>query len=151
MSTSPEILMIDSDPCDRGFAFTSKARNCGPPNYFTSHVDGEDLTATTAESNDASHGEEEPRQHASRDDHGAEQQPGGRPHIEIPPGTSLEDLERAAVEKALQVHRGNRTHAAKTLGISVRTLQRKLKAWQVPALNPRQQPPRRELSIACPG
>jgi len=52
--------------------------------------------------------------------------------IDIPAGTSLEDLERAAVEKALQQHRGNRTHAAKTLGISVRTLQRKLKAWRVP-------------------
>jgi DNA-binding NtrC family response regulator len=53
-------------------------------------------------------------------------------HIDIPPGTSLEDLERAAVEQALTQHRGNRTHAAKTLGISVRTLQRKLKAWGMP-------------------
>jgi DNA-binding NtrC family response regulator len=50
-------------------------------------------------------------------------------NIDIPPGTSLEDLERAAVEQALAQHRGNRTHAAKTLGISVRTLQRKLKSW----------------------
>jgi DNA-binding NtrC family response regulator len=55
-----------------------------------------------------------------------------RPHIDIPPGTSLEDLERAAVEQALVEHQGNRTHAAKTLGISVRTLQRKLKAWGLP-------------------
>jgi DNA-binding NtrC family response regulator len=54
--------------------------------------------------------------------------------IDIPPGTSLEDLERAAVEQALAQHRGNRTHAAKTLGISVRTLQRKLKAWGMPVL-----------------
>jgi DNA-binding NtrC family response regulator len=53
-------------------------------------------------------------------------------HIDIPPGTSLEDLERAAVEQALTQHQGNRTHAAKTLGISVRTLQRKLKAWGIP-------------------
>ena len=53
-------------------------------------------------------------------------------HIDIPPGTSLEDLERAAVEQALVQHHGNRTHAAKTLGISVRTLQRKLKAWGMP-------------------
>ena len=42
--------------------------------------------------------------------------------IDIPAGTSLEELERAAVERALEQHRGNRTHAAKTLGISVRTL-----------------------------
>jgi DNA-binding NtrC family response regulator len=53
-------------------------------------------------------------------------------HIDIPPGTSLEDLERAAVEQALVQHHGNRTHAAKTLGISVRTLPRKLKAWGMP-------------------
>ena len=52
--------------------------------------------------------------------------------IAIPPGTSLENLERVAVEQALVEHRGNRTHAAKTLGISVRTLQRKLKAWGIP-------------------
>jgi DNA-binding NtrC family response regulator len=56
-------------------------------------------------------------------------------HIDIPPGTSLEDLERAAVEQALAQHRGNRTHAAKTLGISVRTLQRKLKAWGIPIVS----------------
>ncbi len=56
-------------------------------------------------------------------------------HIDIPPGTSLEDLERAAVEQALVQHHGNRTHAAKTLGISVRTLQRKLKAWGMPILS----------------
>lgn len=49
--------------------------------------------------------------------------------IQIPPGTTLEDLERAAVEQALRDSQGNRTHAAKSLGISVRTLQRKLKAW----------------------
>lgn len=55
-----------------------------------------------------------------------------RSNIDIPPGTSLEDLERAAVEQALTQHHGNRTHAAKTLGISVRTLQRKLKAWGMP-------------------
>jgi DNA-binding NtrC family response regulator len=55
-----------------------------------------------------------------------------KPAIDIPPGTSLEELERAAVEQALEQHQGNRTHAAKTLGISVRTLQRKLKAWGMP-------------------
>jgi DNA-binding NtrC family response regulator len=44
-------------------------------------------------------------------------------------GRSLKDLQRAAVEKALGDHNGNRTRAAEALGISVRTLQRKLKAW----------------------
>jgi DNA-binding NtrC family response regulator len=68
---------------------------------------------------------------------GAEETPAGdsKPRIDIPPGTSLEDLERAAVEQALVQHHGNRTHAAKTLGISVRTLQRKLKAWGMPIVS----------------
>lgn len=50
-------------------------------------------------------------------------------HMNIPPDTKLEALEREAIEQALEHHNGNRTHAAKSLGISVRTLQRKLKAW----------------------
>jgi DNA-binding NtrC family response regulator len=64
-----------------------------------------------------------------------------RSNIDIPPGTSLEDLERAAVEQALAQHHGNRTHAAKTLGISVRTLQRKLKAWGMPTSVQHNNPP----------
>ena len=66
---------------------------------------------------------------------GTETRSSGKAHIDIPPGTSLEDLERAAVEQALVQHQGNRTHAAKTLGISVRTLQRKLKAWGMPMIS----------------
>ncbi len=49
--------------------------------------------------------------------------------LHIPPGMSLEDVQREAAEQALAQHEGNRTHAAAELGISVRTLQRKLKAW----------------------
>jgi DNA-binding NtrC family response regulator len=41
----------------------------------------------------------------------------------------LEQIEREAIERTLQQCDGNRTHAAQALGISVRTLQRKLKAW----------------------
>jgi DNA-binding NtrC family response regulator len=55
--------------------------------------------------------------------------PHDRSDLDIPPGTSLEELEHAAVVKALEQHEGNRTRAAESLGISVRTLQRKLKAW----------------------
>lgn len=51
--------------------------------------------------------------------------------FEIPPGMSLAEIERRAVELALDQHHGNRTRAAASLGISVRTLQRKLKAWGV--------------------
>jgi DNA-binding NtrC family response regulator len=54
-------------------------------------------------------------------------------HPTIPPNTKLDDLEREAVEQALERHGGNRTHAARSLGISVRTLQRRLKAWGIDA------------------
>jgi two-component system, NtrC family, response regulator HydG len=48
----------------------------------------------------------------------------------VPSGTtSLVALQRSAVEKALMECNGHRTRAAESLGISVRTLQRKLKAW----------------------
>jgi DNA-binding NtrC family response regulator len=40
----------------------------------------------------------------------------------------LEDLEWAALENALILHDGCRTRAANSIGISVRTLQRKLRA-----------------------
>lgn len=43
--------------------------------------------------------------------------------------TTLSALQRAAVEKALADSNGHRTRAAEALGISVRTLQRKLKSW----------------------
>lgn len=43
--------------------------------------------------------------------------------------TSLKDVQRAVVEKALIEFNGHRTRVAEALGISVRTLQRKLKAW----------------------
>lgn len=42
---------------------------------------------------------------------------------------SLHDLERNTVLSTLERHDGNRTRAAEALGISVRTLQRKLKSW----------------------
>lgn len=51
--------------------------------------------------------------------------------FEIPAGMSLAEIERRAVQLALDQHHGNRTRAAASLGISVRTLQRKLKAWGV--------------------
>jgi DNA-binding NtrC family response regulator len=46
-----------------------------------------------------------------------------------PTPTSLVALQRAAVEKALAESHGHRARAAEALGISIRTLQRKLKAW----------------------
>jgi DNA-binding NtrC family response regulator len=48
---------------------------------------------------------------------------------EIPTGLTMEELEKLAITKALDQCNGNRTHAADRLGISVRTLQRKLRQY----------------------
>ena len=45
--------------------------------------------------------------------------------------SSLRDMERTVILSVLERCGGNRTHAAEALGISVRTLQRKLKVWGV--------------------
>jgi DNA-binding NtrC family response regulator len=47
-------------------------------------------------------------------------------------GATLHELETAAIFSTLDRCRGNRTHAASGLGISVRTLQRKLRRLDVP-------------------
>jgi DNA-binding NtrC family response regulator len=52
----------------------------------------------------------------------------------FPMGLSLAELERSAIEQALARSDGNRTRAADRLGISVRTLQRKLKSWSLEGL-----------------
>jgi len=42
---------------------------------------------------------------------------------------NMRDLERRAIEEALKRHEGNRTHASRELGISLRTLQYRLKEY----------------------
>jgi two-component system response regulator FlrC len=42
------------------------------------------------------------------------------------PGRTLDDIERGVIIAALEYHKGNRTHTAKALGISIRTLRNKL-------------------------
>jgi DNA-binding NtrC family response regulator len=49
--------------------------------------------------------------------------------LDIPSDVTLEELEKAAIRQALRRFDDNRTRAARSLGISVRTLQRKLKKW----------------------
>jgi DNA-binding NtrC family response regulator len=49
---------------------------------------------------------------------------------ELPAGLTMDELERLAIVHALEKSLGNRTHAATKLGISVRTLQRKLRQYQ---------------------
>jgi transcriptional regulator with PAS, ATPase and Fis domain len=50
--------------------------------------------------------------------------------FKIPQDFTLEDVEQIAVQQTLDRYDGNRTRAAQSLGISVRTLQRRLKRWQ---------------------
>lgn len=57
----------------------------------------------------------------------------GNGEIDVPGDLTLEELEKAAILQALERSGGNRTHAAQSLDISVRTLQRKLKRWGVGA------------------
>ena len=56
--------------------------------------------------------------------------PGRAGGDDIPSGLTMEQLERLAIEKALYRYEGNRTHAADSLKISVRTLQRKLAQYE---------------------
>jgi len=53
----------------------------------------------------------------------------------LPPGLPIEldALERLAITEALRRVGGNRTHAARLLGISLRTLRNKLRAWRAEA------------------
>jgi DNA-binding NtrC family response regulator len=112
---------------DRDVISVVEAMKLGASDCLVKPVDPEELRMLVSKLLDA-------RDAVGRGDGDFEGSSGGRGgrSIEIPPGTSLEDLQRAAVEQALAQHHGNRTHAAKTLGISVRTLQRKLKAWGMP-------------------
>jgi len=55
----------------------------------------------------------------------------GELELDVPRGVTLEDVERAVVLQRLDGCGGNRTQAAQSLGISVRTLQRRLKQWRV--------------------
>ena len=50
---------------------------------------------------------------------------------DLPTGLTMDELEKLAITKALDQCGGNRTHAANRLGISVRTLQRKLRQYEL--------------------
>ncbi len=52
-------------------------------------------------------------------------------HIEVEESLSLEDRERELIQKALNKHRGKRKYAAQDLGISERTLYRKIKEYEL--------------------
>ncbi len=46
------------------------------------------------------------------------------------PGKTLDDIERNVIIEALGYHQGNRTHTAKALGISIRTLRNKISDYK---------------------
>ena len=52
-------------------------------------------------------------------------------HEEVEESLSLEDREKELIQKALQKHKGKRKHAASELGISERTLYRKIKEYNL--------------------
>lgn len=52
-------------------------------------------------------------------------------HEEVQESLSLEDRERELIQKALDKHRGRRKYAAEELGISERTLYRKIKEYDI--------------------
>jgi two-component system response regulator FlrC len=51
------------------------------------------------------------------------------------PGRTLDEIERNVILEALKYHDGNRTHTAKSLGISIRTLRNKLAEYRVMGIN----------------
>lgn len=50
-------------------------------------------------------------------------------HLDALAGMSLEDIEKAVITRTLEQTSGNRTRSAEILGISLRTLQRKIKEY----------------------
>ena len=52
-------------------------------------------------------------------------------HIEVEESLSLEEREKEFIKKALEKHKGKRKDAAKELGISERTLYRKIKEYNL--------------------
>jgi len=139
---TPFILLVDAG----AVAEAIEAMKHGAADYLTKPINGDELLVRVVKWLEASRKDERLLQLESRLDHDQGDH-NNNSTIDIPAGTSLEELERAAVERALEQHRGNRTHAAKTLGISVRTLQRKLKAWHVPVFALQHQPSRQDFSM----
>jgi DNA-binding NtrC family response regulator len=52
-------------------------------------------------------------------------------HLEVEESLSLEEKEKELIQKALEKHRGKRKYAAQDLGISERTLYRKIKEYEL--------------------
>ena len=53
---------------------------------------------------------------------------------ELPVGIAMKEVETQFILQTLKHHNGNRTHAAKTLGISLRTLRNRINEFTVKGL-----------------
>jgi DNA-binding NtrC family response regulator len=51
-------------------------------------------------------------------------------------GVTLQDMERQLLEKTLEATGGNRTRAAELMGVSLRTVRNKIRAYGLPARRP---------------
>ena len=65
---------------------------------------------------------------------------------ELQAGTTLEEMERELIRRTLEHTGGNRTHTAELLGIGVRTLQRKIRSFDLDIRPIRRRPRRRRES-----
>ena len=140
---TPFILLTRMDNIAEGV----RAMQDGAADYITKPIHADELVIRVAKWLETRRKEERLFELESKFDGGHVEEQHNGSTIDIPAGTSLEDLERVAVERALELHHGNRTHAARTLGISVRTLQRKLKAWRVPVFSLQNHPSSRDFSM----
>ena len=52
--------------------------------------------------------------------------------MSVPDGVTLADMEKTILLETLRKHEGNRTFSAEKLGISRRTIQRKIKDYGLP-------------------
>lgn len=55
------------------------------------------------------------------------------PSVSLEAGASLRDVERQLLAKTLEATGGNRTHAAKLMGLSLRTVRNKIRAYGLPS------------------
>ena len=69
---------------------------------------------------------------------------------DLMPGVTLEEMERELIRRTLEHTGGNRTHSAALLGIGVRTLQRKIRAYGID-IAPKRRRPRRRTVRRDPG
>jgi DNA-binding NtrC family response regulator len=60
------------------------------------------------------------------------------------PGVTLRELEKEAIQKALQFYRWNKTATAQSLGISVRTIDNKIAKYEIK--NPDEKPKTEDLT-----